>query len=44
LASYKMPREIRFDIPLPREDSGKVKKRLLRDQWLSQIAGLAGKT
>jgi long-chain acyl-CoA synthetase len=35
LASYKLPREIRFDLTLPREDSGKVKKRLLREQWLA---------
>jgi len=44
LASYKLPREVRFDMVLPREDSGKVKKRLLRDQWLNSGAGQAGKT
>jgi long-chain acyl-CoA synthetase len=30
LSSYKMPREIHFADRLPREDSGKIKKRLLR--------------
>ena len=44
LAGYKLPRDVRFDLALPREDSGKVKKRLLRDQWLSSGAGQAGKT
>ena len=39
LASYKLPREIAFDIPMPREDSGKIKKRLLREQWLLARAG-----
>ena len=34
LAGYKLPRAMRFDLVLPREDSGKVKKRLLRERWL----------
>jgi len=34
LAGYKLPRAMRFDMALPREDSGKVKKRLLRERWL----------
>jgi len=38
LASYKLPRELRFDLVLPREDSGKVKKRLLRERWLQGSA------
>lgn len=35
LAGYKIPRDYHFDIPLPREDSGKIKKRLLRDLLIS---------
>lgn len=35
LSNYKIPREYHFDLPLPREDSGKIKKRLLRDMLLS---------
>ena len=34
LARYKLPREIRFARELPREDSGKIKKRLLREAYL----------
>jgi len=34
LAKFKIPREFYFDVPLPREDSGKIKKRLLRDTFL----------
>ena len=36
LAGYKLPRAMRFDLVLPREDSGKVKKRLLRERWLHE--------
>ena len=34
LARYKVPREICFADELPREDSGKIKKRLLREAYL----------
>ncbi|MFM7274540.1 MAG: AMP-binding protein, partial [Gammaproteobacteria bacterium] len=33
IARYKIPREFRCVERLPREDSGKIKKRLLREQW-----------
>jgi long-chain acyl-CoA synthetase len=33
LASYKVPREFRLVGSLPREDTGKIKKRLLRNEW-----------
>lgn len=33
LADFKMPRLIRFDSDLPREDSGKITKRRLRDPY-----------
>ena len=35
VAGYKVPREFRFVRRLPREDSGKIKKRLLRADWLA---------
>ena len=35
ISSYKVPREILFTSKLPREDSGKIKKRLLRDAFLA---------
>jgi long-chain acyl-CoA synthetase len=35
IASYKIPRIMVFTENLPREDSGKIKKRLLRDAYLS---------
>lgn len=35
LASYKIPREFHFDVTLPREDSGKIKKRLLRNAFVA---------
>ncbi len=35
LARYKLPREICFARELPREDSGKIKKRLLREAYLN---------
>lgn len=35
LAGYKVPREYHFDLDLPREDSGKIKKRLLKELLLS---------
>lgn len=34
IAGYKIPREMRFAPALPREDSGKIKKYLLREQYL----------
>ncbi|WP_439816709.1 acyl-CoA synthetase [Zavarzinia sp. CC-PAN008] len=36
LASYKVPKTIVFQGDLPREDSGKIFKRRLRDAWLAQ--------
>ena len=33
LAAYKVPREIHYCSALPREDSGKIKKRLLRAEY-----------
>lgn len=36
LAGYKVPREIRIVAELPRTASGKVVRRLVREQWLSQ--------
>ena len=33
IAHYKVPREVLFLDSLPREDSGKIKKRLLRDAF-----------
>ena len=36
LASYKRPRKIIFSMPILREDSGKIKKRLLRDNLLAR--------
>jgi long-chain acyl-CoA synthetase len=33
LADFKVPRVIRFDANLPREDSGKIMKRKLRDPY-----------
>ena len=37
LASFKIPRQIRFDAALPREESGKIFKRKLRDPfWAGQ--------
>ncbi|MDH5617632.1 MAG: AMP-binding protein [Gammaproteobacteria bacterium] len=35
IASYKIPREYFFARHLPREDSGKIKKRVVRDQYLT---------
>jgi len=33
LADFKVPRTIRFETGLPREDSGKIMKRKLRDPY-----------
>jgi len=41
LAAYKIPREYHFDIALPREDSGKIKKRLLRELLASDQRAIA---
>lgn len=38
LAAFKCPKDIRFDLDLPREDSGKIKKRAVKSQWLAQGA------
>lgn len=38
LASFKVPRRVEFVDALPREASGKLKKRLLRDQYLDAAA------
>jgi long-chain acyl-CoA synthetase len=38
LARYKLPRRVEFVDELPREPSGKVLKRRLRDEWLSREA------
>jgi long-chain acyl-CoA synthetase len=35
ISGYKVPREILFTDHLPREDSGKIKKRLLRDAFIA---------
>ncbi len=35
MAGYKVPREYFFANSLPREDSGKIKKRLVRDRYLA---------
>ena len=36
LASFKVPRDIRFVDELPREDTGKIKKRLIRDACIEE--------
>jgi fatty-acyl-CoA synthase len=38
LATYKCPRSVDFDPQLPRLDSGKLYKRLLRDRYWSDAA------
>lgn len=40
LAKYKIPREIYFLAKLPREDSGKLKKRVIKDQFLEGRLGI----
>ncbi|GAA2423481.1 acyl-CoA synthetase [Actinomadura vinacea] len=42
LAGYKVPRVVVLDDHLPREDSGKLFKRRLRERYLSGEAGEAG--
>ena len=37
LADFKIPRLYRRVAALPREDSGKVRKRLLRERWAAQL-------
>lgn len=44
LAGYKVPREIVFTRSLPREDSGKIRKRLIRDKHLQDLAGSNAKS
>jgi len=41
LASYKVPAAIEFSASLPREESGKIRKRLLRDAHLRNAAALS---
>ena len=41
LAGYKVPREYIFTKTLPREDSGKIRKRLIRDQYLKTLEAAA---
>ena len=36
IASYKIPENSTFDVALPREDSGKIKKRLLRSAFANE--------
>jgi long-chain acyl-CoA synthetase len=36
IAGYKVPREMRFVRQLPREDTGKIRKRLLREEWFAR--------
>ena len=38
LASYKVPAVVQFSAALPREESGKIRKRLLRDAYLKSSA------
>lgn len=40
LARYKIPREIHFVDSLPREDSGKLKKRVIKDKYLGGTLGV----
>ncbi|MFB8002759.1 AMP-binding protein [Nocardia sp. NPDC056000] len=42
LAAYKLPAHIEIVDSLPRDDSGKVYKRLLRDGWISANGARAG--
>ena len=35
LATYKIPREVKTVQQIPREDSGKIRKRLLKENWTS---------
>jgi long-chain acyl-CoA synthetase len=37
IANYKVPREIKFHDALPREDSGKIFKRILRDPYWEAV-------
>jgi len=36
IANYKMPRRVEFESDLPREDSGKIFKRKLRQPYWDQ--------
>ncbi len=38
LARFKVPREIHFHPELPREDTGKIRKRLLKAEYLRRLA------
>ena len=42
MAGYKVPREYFFAGSLPREDSGKIKKRVVREQYLAGSLAAAG--
>jgi long-chain acyl-CoA synthetase len=37
LAKYKVPRRIEFETDLPREDTGKIYKRKLRDAYWKDV-------
>jgi long-chain acyl-CoA synthetase len=37
LAKYKVPRRIEFETDLPREDTGKIYKRKLRDVYWKDV-------
>jgi long-chain acyl-CoA synthetase len=39
LSSYKCPRTVDFVDALPRDDNGKLYKRLLRDQYWAEVSG-----
>jgi fatty-acyl-CoA synthase len=38
LASFKCPRTVEFTDALPRQDNGKLYKRLLRDRFRQQVS------
>ncbi|MBV8132949.1 MAG: long-chain fatty acid--CoA ligase, partial [Alphaproteobacteria bacterium] len=40
LADFKVPRVIKFETALPREDSGKITKRKLRDPYWAETGRL----
>ena len=45
IAGYKVPREYFFGGALPREDSGKIMKRLVRDQYMAgALAAMQGRS
>ena len=38
IAGFKMPRNFQLVKKMPREDSGKIKKRILRDNYLAEVS------